>query len=587
MARYGDNQIEEVRSRADIVEIIGSHVRLRKAGRNWVGLCPFHNEKTPSFSVNAERGFFYCFGCGVGGTVFNFLMRVEGLTFPEVVRSLAHKYGVALPETDEHGPARGEREAMLRANELAAEFFEHVLWSEKTPAGAATRAYLKSRGLSVDTSRHFRIGYAPASTASLATALDKRGLGEAGLRLGLIKQDENGRRDMFRARVMFPIRDAQGRVVAFGGRVLDDRQPKYLNSPESPLYSKTRTLYGIYEARQTIQSKDRVILVEGYFDVIALWQAGFKEVVAGCGTALTVDQLRILSRFTKDVLACFDGDSAGRKASLRALEIFLQAGLLGRGIFIPQGFDPDTFIRDRGAQAFEELIGSAELLIDYFVEEQAAGSRGSVEKRSEAARRIAAILKQVGDPFQFDMLARKAADALGVDEKLLRDEGRKAAPRAVRDTSRRGPVSGPIQDGGAKAEIGLVALAMLSAALRPAIAESSVRSSFEDPLLAELLEELCRLGDAPVAIDQFMAERVTAELQGSISAIAVATMIDDEEKMRALVGDYIAAIERKRRQREVENLKRSAIAAGERDADDATAAAQAVIALRREARTER
>ena len=588
MARYADNQIEEVRARADIVEIIGAHVRLRKAGRNWVGLCPFHNEKTPSFSVNAERGFFHCFGCGVGGTVYNFLIKMEGLSFPEAVRSLAQKYGVALPEIDEPGPARGEREAMLRANEVAAQFFEHVLWNPRSTSDAgAVREYLNSRGLSRETARHFRVGYAPSHPASLAAALEKRGLADAGLRIGLIKQDANGRRDMFRARVMFPIRDAQGRVLAFGGRVMDDRQPKYLNSPESPLYSKTRTLYGIHEARQAIQSKDRVILVEGYFDVIALWQAGFKEAVAGCGTALTVEQLRFLSRYTKNVLACFDGDSAGRKASLRALEIFLQAGLLGRGIFIPQGFDPDTFVRDRGAQSFEELIGAAELLIDYFLTEQAIASRGSIEKRSEAAKRVTAILKQVGDPFQFDMLARKAADTLGVDEHLLRDEGRKSAPRPMRDTSRRGPIGAPIQDGGAKAEVGLIALAMLNPALRSVIAQSQVRTLFADPLLAELIDEICALGDAPVAIDQFMAERITPELQSSISAIAVANIIDDEAQMRTLVGDYIAAIERKRRQREVDDLKRSAMAAGERHADDATAAAQALIALRRETRSER
>ena len=585
MARYGETQIEEIRARADIVEIIGAHVKLRKAGRNWVGLCPFHNEKTPSFSVNAERGFFHCFGCGVGGTVYQFLTRVEGLTFPEAVRSLAQKYGIALPETEEQGPARGEREAMLRANELAAQFFEHVLW--KTPDGKVARDYLASRGLTVETSRHFRIGFAPARPASLTQALERRSLREAGVKLGLIKQDEAGRRDMFRGRVMFPIRDPQGRVLAFGGRVLEDRQPKYLNSAESPLYSKTRTLYGLFEARQAIQQKDRVILVEGYFDVIALWQGGFKEVVAGCGTALTVEQLRVLSRYTKNVLACFDGDSAGRKASLRALEIFLHAGLLGRGIFIPEGFDPDTFIRDRGAQAFEELLGAAELLIDYFLAEQATGSRGSVEKRAEAAQRVAAILKQVTDSFQFDILARKAADALGVDERLLRGEGRKPAPRPYREQERRATVAPPVQDAGAKAEIGLVALALLLPAVRAEIAASSVYSWFENRELGEALAELCALGVEPVAIDEFLNEHVAPELQGSISSIAVATMIDDEATTLALVRDYIAAIERRRRGREVDALRRTAHAAANTDGDDATAAAQAVIALRRESRTER
>jgi DNA primase len=400
MGRFGDDKIEEVRSRADIVEIVGAHVRLRRAGRNFVGLCPFHNEKTPSFSVNAERGFFHCFGCGAGGSVFNFIMRVEGLTFPEAVRSLARKYGVTLPQHDQSGPAAGEREAMLKASEVAAEFFAHVLWN--TADGALARDYLKSRGISVETARAFMIGFAPSRPASLAKALERRGLRDAGVKVGLVKKDGDSAYDMFRARVMFPIRDAQGRAIAFGGRVLDARLPKYINSPESPLYSKARTLYGLFEARQAISSsvssgKDRAIIVEGYFDVIALWQAGFKEAVAGCGTALTVEQLRALSRYTKQVIACFDGDPAGRKASMRALEIFLQAGLLGRGIFIPSGFDPDTFVRraDREIRVtgrlFSQRTGGRGARID-----RRAGTRGESRRRDAQAGRRSVPVRSAG-----------------------------------------------------------------------------------------------------------------------------------------------------------------------------------------------
>src|SRR5271166_389952 len=487
MGRFGDDKIEEVRSRADIVEIVGAHVRLRRAGRNFVGLCPFHNEKTPSFSVNAERGFFHCFGCGVGGSAFNFIMRVEGLTFPEAVHSLAKKYGVTIPEHDVAGPAAGEREAMLKASEVAAEFFAHVLWN--TTDGALARDYLKSRGISVETARAFMIGYAPSRPASLAKALEKRGLRDAGVKVGLVKKDADAAYDMFRARVMFPIRDAQGRPIAFGGRVLDERLPKYINSPESPLYSKARTLYGLFEARQAISSsassgKDRAILVEGYFDVIALWQAGFKEAVAGCGTALTVEQLRVLSRYTKNVIACFDGDAAGRKASMRALEIFLQAGLLGRGIFIPSGFDPDTFVRERGAAAFAELTDKAQLLVDYFLSEQAGAARGSIAERARAAQRVAEMLKLVGDPFQFDLLARKAADLLSIGEEVLRKEargaGRAATPtRFARDMRANAspPPAAAGGDAGSKAEIGLVAIALLHPELRAEIAESGASAN--------------------------------------------------------------------------------------------------------------
>jgi DNA primase len=340
MALYSQEKIEEVRSRADIIEIIGAHVQLRRTGRNFTGLCPFHNEKTPSFSVNPERGFFHCFGCGAGGSVFDFVMRMDALTFPESIQSLARRYGITLPQptTSPGAPSAGERDALGSANQVAAEFYAHVLWN--TTDGAAARDYLKSRGISVETAKDFALGFAPARPANLAAALHKRGLTAAGLKVGLLKQDGRGGSpyDMFRARLMFPIRDAQGRVVAFGGRVLDDRLPKYINSPESPIYSKARTVYGLSEARQAIAKADRALIVEGYIDVIALAQAGFKETVASLGTSLTVEQIRLLSRYTRNLIACFDGDNAGRKASMRALEVFLDAGVLGRGAFIPEAW---------------------------------------------------------------------------------------------------------------------------------------------------------------------------------------------------------------------------------------------------------
>ena len=603
MGRFGDDKIEEVRTRADIVDIVGAHVRLRRAGRNFVGLCPFHNEKTPSFSVNAERGFFHCFGCGAGGSVFNFIMRVEGLNFPEAVRSLAKKYGVTLPERDESGPASGERETMRQANQVAADFYAHVLWN--TTHGALARDYLKARAITPETARAFMIGFAPSRPAELTKALERRSLRDAGLKTGLLKQDSSGVYDMFRARVMFPIRDAQGQTIAFGGRVLDARLPKYINSPESPLYSKTRTLYGIFEARQAISSstlistsggKDRAILVEGYFDVIALWQAGFKEAVAGCGTALTVEQLRVLSRYTKNVIACFDGDTAGRKASMRALEIFLQAGLLGRGIFIPPGFDPDTFVRERGAPAFAELADNAEFLVDYFLSEQAGEARGSIDARARAAARIAEMLKLVHDPFQFDLLARKAADLVGIGEEVLRKQAREPSSRAGSSRPTRlpnQPLATGTGDAGAKAEIGLVALALLRPELREEIAASNVQAVFENTRLSVVLADLCQTDETHTALEQWIADRLTPDDQSRLSALAVGPMTDDLDddpndlpKARALSKDYIAAIERRRNSRDVESLRQSAVEKGQHqsDPDEAAAAAQAVITLRRQRR---
>jgi DNA primase len=586
MARYGDNAIDEVRQRADIVEIIGAHVRLRRTGRNFVGLCPFHNEKTPSFSVNAERGFYHCFGCGAGGTVFNFIMKVEGLSFPEAIRSLATRYGVTLPELKNDGPAAAERDALARANQTAAEFYAHVLWN--THDGELAREYLRSRGISVETVRAFMLGFSPARPASLAKALEKRGLTDAGIKAGVVKRDPMGLHDAFRARVMFPIRDAQGKVIAFGGRVLDARMPKYLNSPESPAYSKTRTLYGLYEARQAIASQDRVIIVEGYFDVIALWQAGFRETVASCGTSLTVEQLRLLSRYTKNVFACFDGDAAGRKASLRALEIFLQAGLLGRGIFIPTGFDPDTLVRERGAAFLEELIAASELLVDYFLKEQSREAKGSLSGRARAAEQVAELLKLVGNPFEFDLLARKAAEMLGVGEDTLRKAVRSGGSRSMRGERRIEIVKVPPRlDATTEAELGLVAIVLLHPALRAEIGELCSPDLFSDAALATIFAEACALGEAETGFDEFIGERLSEEQQARIAALAVGALVDDPVSARKLAEDYSFALSRRQTRREVDELKRAANSPSDPGSTDgdAVASVQALIELKKRKRS--
>ena len=591
MARFGTDKIEEVRARADIVEIIGAQVRLKRAGRNLVGLCPFHNEKTPSFSVNAERGFFHCFGCGAGGTVFDFVMRVEGLTFLEALQSLARRYGIVLPERNEAGgPSAGERDALALVNQTAAEFFAHVLW--KTGDGAPARDYLKARGIADETARAFMLGYAPARPANLAAVIAKRGMLEAAIKVGLVKR-EPGRDpyDMFRARLMFPIRDAQGRVIAFGGRVLDQRLPKYINSPESPIYSKARALYGVFEARQAIAGADRAIVVEGNIDVIALWQAGFKETVASLGTALTVDQLRLLSRYTRNIVACFDGDTAGRKASLRALEVFLGAGLLGRGAFIPSGFDPDTLVRDRGAQALTDLIESAELLVEYFIreEQRALGGPGApIDKRSEAAQTIGAKLRLVSDELQFNLLVRKAVSLLGLgqrEEQIIREFGRQRggpnqAPRRDRSASLARPARTAARgDGVAQAEIGLIAIALNYDELRSEIAAQAQSIEFNDPMLAAMLEDICLSAETRATLEVRILAGLSEDQRERLSALMVGPLMVDAESARQMAVDFISAMARSRQRLEVENLRR---VAADTIGDDAEAAAQAVIALRRQ-----
>ena len=583
MARVGQDKIEEVRSRADIVEIIGAHVRLKRAGRNFVGLCPFHNEKTPSFTVNAERGFFHCFGCGAGGTAFDFVMRIEGLTFPEALQSLARRYGITLPERGEGaGIAAGERDAWFLANQTAAEFFAHVLWN--TEDGKPARDYLKARGITTDTARAFMLGFAPARPANLASALQKRGLMEAAVKLGLVRRDGANVHDMFRARLMFPIRDAQGRVIAFGGRVLDDRIPKYMNSTESPVYSKARALYGIYEARQTLARADRALVVEGYIDAIALWQAGFKETVASLGTSLTVDQLRLLSRYTRNVIACFDGDDAGRKASLRALEVFLAAGLLGKGAFIPAGFDPDTLVRDRGAQALRELLENAELLVDFFVEEEQraiTGPLGPTDQRVEAARRVADKLRLISDEFQFNLVVRKAAGMLGVGEELLRNYARRGGrPATAQTAASPREVGRPARpDAATQAELGLVAIAIRYPALRAEIFASTPLAAFDHGALAAFFEEICRSDETGALIEIQLQEQLTEEQRARLGEFMVGDMLDDPQKARAVASDYLDALDRRRRSQEMDKHRRTAAATS---GDESVAAAQAIVTLRRQ-----
>jgi DNA primase len=580
MTRFTDSQIEEVRSRADIIEIVGSHVPLRRAGRNFVGLCPFHNEKTPSFTVNPERGFYHCFGCGVGGTVFDFLMKIEGLTFPEAVQMLASRYHVALPERNPERLSDQGRAAMFAANQAAAEFYASVLWN--TSDGEVARDYLKQRGIAGETARVFMLGFAPARTSSLGAFLYKRGLSEAALRLGLTRRDQSGAvYDMFRNRLMFPIRDGQGRVIAFGGRVLDSRLPKYINSPESPLYSKARALYGLSEARGAVSKTDRVIIVEGYLDVITLWQAGFKETVATLGTALTLDQLRLLARYTRNILACFDGDDAGRKASLRALDVFLQADLLGRGVFIPPGYDPDTLLQERGIDYFSRLLERSELLIEMFLREQARlvpRGRAGTDARARLVAIIADKLRLIkDDELQFNLLVRQAVDLVGFTEReeaVLRRAGRsKLGGQGQVTVSQHQTV---IPDASLQAQLGLIAIALRFPELHQQLLSSV--SLFAEPRFASLLDEICSTDEPGAHLETRISSRLNEQERGWFSRIMVDSLAEKPADARSLMNDYLKTLNQRRRRSEIAELRRIARAT---QGEQAVAAAQAVIEARR------
>ena len=357
---YPDELIEEVRSRNDIVDVISGYVHLQKKGANYFGLCPFHNEKSPSFSVSRSKQMYYCFGCGAGGNVFTFLMEYENDTFPEAVKALADRAGISLPEADESEEAKREqskRSRLLAINKEAAKYFYFQLRAKQGEPGLH---YLRKRQLMDETIHRFGLGYANKTADDLVRYLKGKGYSEELIReAGLCNTDEkHGMYDKFWNRVMFPIEDINHRVIGFGGRVMGDGKPKYLNSPETPIFDKSRNLYGLNFARSS--RKGNIILCEGYMDVIAMHQAGFNQAVASLGTAFTLGQAGLLKRYAKEVLLSYDSDGAGVKAALRAIGILKEAGLTGRVINLEPYKDPDEFIKNLGAEAFQERIDNAE-----------------------------------------------------------------------------------------------------------------------------------------------------------------------------------------------------------------------------------
>ena len=433
MSRIAEETIQEIRNRVDIVEVVSAYLPLKRSGGNHRGLCPFHQEKTPSFNVNEPRQIFHCFGCGVGGNVFSFLMRMEGLSFPEAVKRLGERVGIEVEETPDSPAEIRRREAseqLLKINDTASAFYHRVLLED--PAGAEGRRYLRQRGYDGETVRAFRLGFAPGRWEALAEHLKAQGFADEDVRAaGLIREGQKGRGDydLFRNRLLFPIYDLQEHVVAFGGRVLDDSLPKYINSPETPVYQKSKTLYGLCQARDAMRHHREVLVVEGYFDLLALAKAGFENVVATCGTALTADHARILKRYVDKVMLLFDEDAAGRQASFRGMDVLLPEGLSTRMISLPAGADPDSLLRDQGPQVFREALAAARPALEIFMDDQLALNGDSVEGRARAAQEILARLRRLPSDLEKDLYTKQLASLTGLSEDLLRDGGRDVVPQ--------------------------------------------------------------------------------------------------------------------------------------------------------------
>lgn len=423
---------EELRNQADILKIVGDYVSLKKKGNNYWACCPFHNEKTPSFSVNPSKGLFKCFGCGKGGDAITFVMEIEGAPFPEAVKTVAEKCGIAVPVVADDQRNYEERDRqradLLQLNTWATEFFEQTL--TETAEGRRGLAYLEGRGITEATRKQFRLGYAPNSWDAMSSFLRSRGASTVQIeRSGLVTLKEaGGFYDRFRGRLMFPICDTQGRVVAFGGRIIGEGEPKYLNSPETAVYTKGQHLFGLSYSRDSIRNKDFAILVEGYLDFLIPFQEGVRNLVASLGTALTENQVRLLGRYTRKIVVNFDPDSAGVAATKRSLELLLGEGFKVNVLTLPDNLDPDEFIRARGADQYLRLLKNSQPFLDYIVE-QAVGANDQTRPtgKVETINAILPYLKLVKDRIERAEQFERIADRLKIDSKLIRQEFRKAA----------------------------------------------------------------------------------------------------------------------------------------------------------------
>ena len=409
---------------------MGEYVRLKKAGQNFSGLCPFHSEKTPSFSVSPLKQFYYCFGCHAGGDVFKFVMEMDKLTFPEAVRAVAEKCGIAIPKPRERTPEERRenqlRGALIDLHRDAATFFVEQL--NATPEGRAAKAYLLDRGLDSEAMARFGIGFAPSGGEALLRAMKPKYPEKVLEASGLLSRDQNGRLyDKFRRRVMFPIANEAGKVVAFGGRALGDDLPKYLNSPETPIYTKSNVLYHLDRAKEAMRQRNFAVLVEGYMDAIAVARSGVANVVASCGTSLTAQQVKLLTRFTPRVIVNYDPDTAGQIATERALTVLLEQEAEVSVLALPGERDPDSFIRSEGAASYAKLLSAAPTCLDYLVERARKMDLSTAEGKLRAVNFFMPYVQRIPERIVRSEWATRIAQQLRIEEPVLRESLRKAA----------------------------------------------------------------------------------------------------------------------------------------------------------------
>lgn len=565
--RVSDQLVETIRDRSDLVSVVSEYLTLKKAGQNFTGLCPFHTEKTPSFSVNPSKQFFHCFGCGVGGDVFQFVMKVEGVAFPEALRRLAGKAGVALPEAgpdERESPARREAAQIYELNEAAAAYFHRNLIER--PEGAFCRDYLKGRGITAETIKAFSVGFALPRRDDLLKQLGKQFsrslLEKAGLtsrREGA--QGEEGLFDRFRNRVLFPIRNLQGRVVGFGGRVLDDTQPKYLNTPETPVFTKGKHLFALDRAKGA--GINALIIVEGYFDVIAAHQAGIPNAVGTMGTALTQDHLRLIRRISEKVLLIFDPDEAGARAALRTAPLLIEEGISAKVISLPSGEDPDLFIRKEGKAGFLKKLEEGKTPIDFAIFKMTeASALKSVDDKIKVTEEIFPLIERLKNKVEQSHYLKRLSDVLQIEERDLRAEFSSRTRKNKKEVSPSRPA--PVAESKLPHDEETIASLLLQSQIDPsALADQLDLEDFTDPQIRGILSYFWNREEgrwfSPSRLNEIEAPLLTLYSRLSVRE-------NRHENVQQTARDYILSLRAKRLRRESSEIE-SKIKLAERGGD--------------------
>ncbi len=567
---FSDDIISRVRDSIDIVDLVSGYVSLKKAGKNHVGLCPFHAEKTPSFSVNPDKQIFHCFGCGVGGDVFKFIELQEGLNFPEAVRSLAVRSGITLPTETRSRLDRkteDERSSLLSIIADAAGYFRQEL---EGPSGIPARAYLAKRGVSTTVESEFALGFARPEWDSLFRFLKQKGhapvLAEkAGL---IVKRSEgDGYYDRFRGRIIFPIQNIAGKVIAFGGRVMDDSLPKYLNSPETPLYSKSNVLYCLDKAKEAARKNDHFIIVEGYLDAIACHQHGVRNATATLGTALTEGHLRLMRRFTKNLKLIFDPDAAGVKAALRSFDLLAGSGMNVKVVSLPDGDDPDTFLKKRGYDSFINCLKEAVPLMDFILSHVVkGGAAATIGEKIEQSGEMLGFISKLPSSIEQNHYLKKTAEALDVSERDLRLELTK---RFKHESTKTVPTSASPRDRRPKSEETLIHLMLRDEKIARSLQGQIQPQDFTDPLYRRAVQRIFDTLNAHGALELSVLFREgDDELKKLFSYYAVLEMVDENPEQSCK--DCVDFIKQQDPEKKMEALKKAILEAESRGDAEAT-----------------